>query len=430
MCHYRGVRRSTDSPPYLDEWNGACSPPVIPVACEAHGATPLLDDRGEGGRKGGSQIAKTRHANSKAVGLGLEGMQTQPADPLPCVHVFVCLQEPSFGVLRPFTEPAPPAPVYTPEQLKKMATAGLPEPGEEGGGKEGDDEGGAGEKAVGGSQQLAFRRTLNKKGGVQSLAAGAGPDEGAGGDDKEPEVEGPAGDEPAVPQSAQVAGGTVHKDDRYTDVENAPGPDYPPTHQGQDLDVIQFGDYPVDTGARTSKRLRGQDTIIPTEDVEMSTYPMLGLQDAQGISDHAEDEGSKPVTANTLFAKALRDNGLGDGEHIETVAGGLGANSEPPLDRIYDMMEGEHGAVNVDTGEASKVAMWVFAAMLFCGCCVLLGYNLLPEGSFSKAWANFKGVPQDGGNDGGDGSWTRAYYEPARRGGGGAPYGAVMRDVA
>lgn len=337
----------------------------------------------------------------------------------------MCVQEPSFGVLRPFTEAAPPPPVYTPAQLKKMATAGLPEPGEEGEGKEGKGE--AGEKAVGGSQQLAFAR--NKMGGVQSLAAGGGPAEEAGGAGAEPEVEGPAGDEPAVPQSAQVAGGTVHKDDRYADVENAPGPDYPPTHRGQDLDVIQFGDYPVDTGARTSKRLRGQDTIIPTEDVEMSTYPLLGLQDAQGISDHAEDEGSKPVTANTLFAKALRDNGLGDGEHIETVAGGLGANSEPPLDRIYDMMEGEHGAVHVDTGEASKVAMWVFAVMLFCGCCVLLGYNLLPEGSFSKAWSSLKGGQEgEGGGEGADGSWTRAYYEPAQRGG--APYGAVMRDVA
>jgi hypothetical protein len=31
--------------------------------------------------------------------------------------------------------------------------------------------------------------------------------------------------------------------------------------------------------------------------------------------------------------KALRDNGLGDGEYVETVAGGIGANSEAPIDR-------------------------------------------------------------------------------------------------
>jgi hypothetical protein len=33
-------------------------------------------------------------------------------------------QEPSLGVLRPFSEPAAPPPVYTPRQLKAMATAG------------------------------------------------------------------------------------------------------------------------------------------------------------------------------------------------------------------------------------------------------------------------------------------------------------------
>lgn len=289
----------------------------------------------------------------------------------------------------------------------RSVTTGLPEEDGEGGG--------GGSKKARGASQLRVAR------GVLLAEAGGGP--------AEPEVEGPAGDEPAVAESAQVAGGTVHKDDRYAAVENAPGPNYPPTHQGQDLDVIQFGDYPVDTGARTSKRLRGQDTIIPTEDVEMSTYPLLGLQDAQGISDHAEDAGDKPVTANTLFARALRDNGLGDGEHIETVAGGLGANSEPPLDKIYDMVEGEHGGVRVDTGEASRAAMWVFAALLFFGCCVLLGYNLLPEGSFSQAWATFKGddVAPEAVED--DPNWTRAYYAPAQKGAQ-APYGSVMRDVA
>lgn len=34
------------------------------------------------------------------------------------------LQEPSMGILRPFSEPAPPPRVFTSEQLKRMATRG------------------------------------------------------------------------------------------------------------------------------------------------------------------------------------------------------------------------------------------------------------------------------------------------------------------
>jgi hypothetical protein len=34
--------------------------------------------------------------------------------------------------------------------------------------------------------------------------------------------------------------------------------------------------------------------------------------------------------------------------HVQTVSGGLGANSEPPIDRIFDMIEGDHGAIRID----------------------------------------------------------------------------------
>jgi hypothetical protein len=37
-------------------------------------------------------------------------------------------EEPPLGMLRPFSEPAPPQPVYTQEQLKKMATMGERDP--------------------------------------------------------------------------------------------------------------------------------------------------------------------------------------------------------------------------------------------------------------------------------------------------------------
>eukprot|EP00281_Chroomonas_sp_CCMP1168_P035656 CAMPEP_0206250854 /NCGR_PEP_ID=MMETSP0047_2-20121206/21703_1 /ASSEMBLY_ACC=CAM_ASM_000192 /TAXON_ID=195065 /ORGANISM="Chroomonas mesostigmatica_cf, Strain CCMP1168" /LENGTH=319 /DNA_ID=CAMNT_0053676749 /DNA_START=25 /DNA_END=985 /DNA_ORIENTATION=- len=275
--------------------------------------------------------------------------------------------EPSFGVLRPFSEPAPPPKVYTPKQLKAMATRGR--------------------------------------------AAGEEVDDGDAG------------------LTAQSGEAVVHKDDRYIGVEQAPGPDYPPTHGGQDLDVLQFGEYPVDTGSHTSKRLQKQDTIVPTRDVQMSTYPLMGLQDAQGISDHKDwhnKAAREPYTANIMFARALQRNGLGDGRHIETVSGGLGANSEPPLDRIYDMIEGEHGHVRIDHGQASYVALWIMAVLVFLGAVIILGYNLLPEGSFSKAWANWNGVDYE------KGTWARAYYEPPSQAMGGVQplmRGAAMQDV-
>lgn len=52
--------------------------------------------------------------------------------------------------------------------------------------------------------------------------------------------------------------------DTYPDVR------YPPTHGGQDLDVLQFGDYPADYGSHTSARLQKQDTIVPVNMVQMS----------------------------------------------------------------------------------------------------------------------------------------------------------------
>ena len=74
----------------------------------------------------------------------------------------------------------------------------------------------------------------------------------------------------AVIAASQMEGGTMHVDDNYVPLENNPGPRYPPTHSGQDLDVLQYGDYPTDQGSHTSKRLRNQDTIVPVNLVQMS----------------------------------------------------------------------------------------------------------------------------------------------------------------
>jgi len=51
--------------------------------------------------------------------------------------------------------------------------------------------------------------------------------------------------------------------------------------------------------------------------------------------------------------KALRENGLGDGVYVETVSGGLGANSEAPIDRMYDMATEDKSGV--DDGTMSRV---------------------------------------------------------------------------
>ena len=53
--------------------------------------------------------------------------------------------------------------------------------------------------------------------------------------------------------------------------------------------------------------------------------------------------------------KALRENGLGDGEYVETVAGGLGSNSEAPIDRMYDMATEDKSGV--DDGTMSRVPL-------------------------------------------------------------------------
>jgi len=292
-------------------------------------------------------------------------------------------EEPSLGVLRPFEQAPAPAPVYTPDQLKAIATAGLDD----------DDEKGNSEKAL----------------TAQSLAQTEGEEGEAGGDvSKE-----------AVIAAAQKEGASVHKDDSYMLVQNAPGPRYPPTHEGQDLDVVQFGDYPADYGSHTAKRLRSQDTIVPVNRVQMSMYPVLNLQDSRGVSDHETGEPGKPVTANLLFGKALHENGLGDGKYVETVAGGVGMNSEPPIDRVYDVLTADD---QEDDGSLSKVMLWMCGLLVFVGAIVLLGYNLLPPGSFSRAWRGDDGMTGDEE----DGKWTRAYYAPATQGPG---YAAQMRQV-
>ena len=109
----------------------------------------------------------------------------------------------------------------------------------------------------------------------------------------------------AAMAAAQKAEGTVHLDDQYAQVENAPGPLYPPTHSGTDLDVIQFGDYPADYGPHTAVRLRSQDTIVPVKLVQMSTYPIIPMQDEEGVSEHVHGDPGKPITANVLFGACL-----------------------------------------------------------------------------------------------------------------------------
>ena len=69
------------------------------------------------------------------------------------------------------------------------------------------------------------------------------------------------------------------------------------------------------------------------------------------------------------------------GEYVETVAGGLGANSEPPIDRMYDLATEDKSGV--DDGTLSRVLLWATVILVIVGGIVLLGYNLLPPGSFS-----------------------------------------------
>lgn len=273
-----------------------------------------------------------------------------------------------MGMLRPFSEPPAPQPVYTQAQLKKMATMG--------------------EEGEGGNEDKSVRS--------QSLAE-EGEDEDTARDEVERE---------AAKAAAQKAEGTVHLDDQYAQVENAPGPLYPPTHKGQDLDVIQFGDYPADYGPHTAVRLRSQDTMVPVKMVQMSVYPIIPMQDEEGVSEHVHGEPGKPITANILFGKALRENGLGDGEYVETVAGGLGANSEAPIDRIYDMATEDKSGV--DDGTLSTVLLWATVLFVIIGGIVLLGYNLLPPGSFSRAWRGDDMGAGDGDEE--EGKWTRAQY--------------------
>mmetsp|Transcript_3516 Transcript_3516/g.10227 ORF Transcript_3516/g.10227 Transcript_3516/m.10227 type:complete len:259 (-) Transcript_3516:392-1168(-) len=217
-------------------------------------------------------------------------------------------QEPSLGVLRPFTEAPPPPPVFTAAQLKKIAEGQL--------GPDGQPVPPAAPAAAPGA----------KKAALTSLAAAEGKPGGPN-----PPLE---KDWPLARQVAQKPGAMVHLDDQYTTVVNAVAPRYPATHGGADLDVIQFGDYPTDYGVRVPRRMRNQDTIVPIREVQMAEYPILNLQDERGIYDHAEQgPPGEPLTSNKMFAKALVTNGLGDGEYIETVAGGLGANSESPIDR-------------------------------------------------------------------------------------------------
>jgi len=317
--------------------------------------------------------------------------------------VWMTGQEASLGILRPFTEAPPPPPVFTSAQLKRIA-----------------------EGEMGPNGQPAEPPGGAKKAPLMSLAAAGAP--GApGAPDAPPEPL--EADWPLVKKIAQKPGAKVHLDDLYTQVVNALAPRYPPTHGGADLDVIQFGDYPTDFGDKTARRIRNQDTIVPIREVQMAEYPILNLQDERGIFDHEAVAGppGEPMTANKLFAKALVKNGLGDGEYIETVAGGLGANSETPIDRVYDVIaaEPENPEDNVDTGELSMWALWLAVILVLAMLFLFLGYNLLPPGSFARAWAGDQGA----GGDDEEAGYERAfkYFPPPNQGV--ASAGAPMRPM-
>jgi len=311
--------------------------------------------------------------------------------------VWMTGQESSLGILRPFTEAPLPPPVFTSAQLKRIAEGEM------------------------GPNGKPAAPPGAKKAPLMSLAAAV---PGAPG---EPPREPLEADWPLVKKVAQKPGAKIHLDDLYTKVVNAVAPRYPPTHAGADLDVIQFGDYPTDYGDKTSRRMRNQDTIVPIREVQMAEYPVLNLQDERGIYDHEAVSGppGEPMTANKLFAKALVKNGLGDGEYIETVAGGLGANSETPIDRVYDAIaaEPENPDDNIDSGELSMWALWAAVILVLGMLFLFLGYNLLPPGSFARAWSGDEGA----GGDEEEAGYERAfkYFPPPNQGV--AAAGAPMR---
>ena len=72
-----------------------------------------------------------------------------------------------------------------------------------------------------------------------------------------------------------------------------------------------------------------------------------------------------------------------------------------------------------------QVLLWATVIFVIVGGVVLLGYNLLPPGSFSRAW---RGDMEAGGDDDEENKWTRAQYAGPNQG---ANYGgaAPMRQV-
>ena len=72
-----------------------------------------------------------------------------------------------------------------------------------------------------------------------------------------------------------------------------------------------------------------------------------------------------------------------------------------------------------------QVLLWATVVFVIVGGVVLLGYNLLPPGSFSRAW---RGDIETGGDDDEENKWTRAQYAGPNQG---ANYGgaAPMRQV-
>ena len=70
-----------------------------------------------------------------------------------------------------------------------------------------------------------------------------------------------------------------------------------------------------------------------------------------------------------------------------------------------------------------QVLLWATVILVIVGGIILLGYNLLPPGSFSRAW---QGDDMPAGGDEEEGKWTRANYAAPNQG---INYGAQAQQM-
>jgi hypothetical protein len=79
---------------------------------------------------------------------------------------------------------------------------------------------------------------------------------------------------------------------------------------------------------------------------------------------------------------------------------------------MYDFATEDKGQ-GVDDGTMSRLLLWATGLLVLVGGIILIGYNLLPPGSFSRAW---RGDKSGGPYDEEDGKWTRAQYAAPNQG--------------